>query len=180
MQARCAQQTLRESQANTASAADSSEEASQSTRTQCPSQTEPDVFLFLLSTLVWHPQLTDGYFPSLQNNRASGKGNTSSLASPAPGLQINRLTLAKKDEALDTPRHLPLAGRQQEKNLTIMPREQLDTKELWFPDAKAPAPASSGCTCWPHSIQPQNLPLGVWNSPHSQATAQAPTCHPAS
>lgn len=69
-----------ESQANTASAADGSEEASLSSRTQRPSQTEPDVFLFLLSTLVWHPQLTDGYFSSLQNHGASGKGNTSSLA----------------------------------------------------------------------------------------------------
>lgn len=31
-----------------------------SARTQHPSQTQPGAFLFLLSTLVWHPQLTVG------------------------------------------------------------------------------------------------------------------------
>lgn len=62
-----------------------SEEASDPLESNA-SQTEPNAFLFLLPTLVWHPQLTDGYFPAFQNNGSSQKGSTSSLASPVPDL----------------------------------------------------------------------------------------------
>lgn len=144
------------------------------------------MFLFLLSTLVWHPQLTDGYFPSLQNNGASGKGDTSSLVSPVPGLQINRLALTEEDEAPDTPGDT-LAGCQLPALLLTSPgeeshreteKEQLDTQELWFPEAKAPAPCQawlSTLTSLPTATKPSSR---VPNSAQRQTTTQTPTCHP--
>lgn len=81
-----------------------------SSRTPRPSQTEPNALLFLLSTLVWHPRLTDGYFPSLPNNGSSRRGNTSSLAFPAPGLQVSRLPLKTEDEAPDRHTRIPPPG----------------------------------------------------------------------
>lgn len=71
-------------------------------RTQRPSQTEPDTVLFLLSTLVWHLQLTDGYFPSLQNNGSSGKGNTYILS----GLPFPR----SENKQADPPKGRPGSG----------------------------------------------------------------------
>lgn len=66
-----------ESQANTASATGGSEEASRSTRTRRPSQAEPDAFLFLLSALVRHPQLTGDCVPSLRITGCLGRRDTS-------------------------------------------------------------------------------------------------------
>ena len=67
--------------------------------------TKPDVFLFLLSTLVWHPRLTDGHFPPSGITGHLGRRNTSSLASPALGLQINRPTIQKEDKTPDKHTH---------------------------------------------------------------------------
>lgn len=114
-----------ESQANTAAAADGSEEASPSTRTQRPSQTEPDVFLFLLSALVRHPQLTVGCIPSLRITGRLGRRDTSPLASPASSLQINKLTLTEdKAPNTPTPGNLPLAQPQLRARLPTSPGEE--------------------------------------------------------
>ena len=108
-------QTLRK---QTASAADGSEEASPIRQNSVPlPDTEPDVFLFLLSTLVWHPRLTDGHVPPSGITGHLGRGNTSSLASPALGLQINRLTIRKEDETPDRHTHHAPARIPGEKSL---------------------------------------------------------------
>lgn len=81
-----------------------------SARTQRPSQTEPGRrFYFCFQPLFGIPGSQSATSPPSRITGHLGRRNTSSLASPAPGLQMNRLTLT--EGGAQTPSHLPLAER---------------------------------------------------------------------